>query len=137
MFFFFLLMIRRPPRSTRTDTLFPYTTLFRSHFLPPVGQHEGKAAIYVAARREPLVEADIIGLVRLDLAPCPGLAGLAGQNRLDSSIIGKLSSDDEAGALAAQAHRNRPGGGLDQVVRFADTPAVSPHRAHAPLAPRL
>src|SRR3546814_18837238 len=27
---FFLLMIRRPPRSTRTDTPFPYTTLFRS-----------------------------------------------------------------------------------------------------------
>src|SRR3546814_10631958 len=27
---FFVLMIRRPPRSTRTDTLFPYTTLFRS-----------------------------------------------------------------------------------------------------------
>src|SRR3546814_4591152 len=26
-------MIRRPPRSTRTDTLFPYTTLFRSHAL--------------------------------------------------------------------------------------------------------
>src|SRR3546814_14055486 len=30
MKFFFFLMIRRPPRSTRTDTLFPYTTLFRS-----------------------------------------------------------------------------------------------------------
>src|SRR3546814_12023635 len=28
--FFFFVMIRRPPRSTRTDTLFPYTTLFRS-----------------------------------------------------------------------------------------------------------
>src|SRR3546814_20280602 len=28
--FFFFLMIRRPPRSTRTYTLFPYTTLFRS-----------------------------------------------------------------------------------------------------------
>src|SRR3546814_11629638 len=28
--FFFFLIIRRPPRSTRTDTLFPYTTLFRS-----------------------------------------------------------------------------------------------------------
>src|SRR3546814_20044751 len=27
---FFFLMILRPPRSTRTDTLFPYTTLFRS-----------------------------------------------------------------------------------------------------------
>src|SRR3546814_1061317 len=28
--FFLFLLIRRPPRSTRTDTLFPYTTLFRS-----------------------------------------------------------------------------------------------------------
>src|SRR3546814_13096130 len=28
--YFFFLMIRQPPRSTRTDTLFPYTTLFRS-----------------------------------------------------------------------------------------------------------
>src|SRR3546814_2427116 len=31
---FFFLMIRRPPRSTRTDTLFPYTTLFRSRHGP-------------------------------------------------------------------------------------------------------
>src|SRR3546814_11713350 len=30
---FFFLMILRPPRSTLTDTLFPYTTLFRSHDL--------------------------------------------------------------------------------------------------------
>src|SRR3546814_11661559 len=29
--YIFFLMIRRPPRSTLTDTLFPYTTLFRSH----------------------------------------------------------------------------------------------------------
>src|SRR3546814_5800696 len=31
---FFCLMIRRPPRSTRTDTLFPYTTRFRSAAYP-------------------------------------------------------------------------------------------------------
>src|SRR3546814_7717732 len=31
----FVLMIRRPPRSTRTDTLFPYTTLFRSSCAAP------------------------------------------------------------------------------------------------------
>src|SRR3546814_1009761 len=37
-------MIRRPPRSTRTDTLFPYTTLFRSH-------------ISVQKERTPLTEA--------------------------------------------------------------------------------
>src|SRR3546814_4145198 len=31
LWLFFCLIIRRPPRSTRTDTLFPYTTLFRFH----------------------------------------------------------------------------------------------------------
>src|SRR3546814_11200311 len=35
--FFVCLMIRRPPRSTRTDTLFPYTTLFRSYRAGPLG----------------------------------------------------------------------------------------------------
>src|SRR3546814_9256858 len=39
-------MIRRPPRSTRTDTLFPYTTLFRSVAGPaaPVAWDSGAAA---------------------------------------------------------------------------------------------
>src|SRR3546814_13822324 len=36
---FFFLMIRRPPRSTRTDTLFPYTTLFRSYSAGYVESH--------------------------------------------------------------------------------------------------
>src|SRR3546814_13774090 len=40
MYLFFFLMIRRPPRSTRTDTLFPYTTLFRSQL---VGLHHAGA----------------------------------------------------------------------------------------------
>src|SRR3546814_14710730 len=39
-FIIFFLMIRRPPRSTRTDTLFPYTTLFRS-FLTVCRAHAG------------------------------------------------------------------------------------------------
>src|SRR3546814_3455687 len=39
---FFFLMIRRPPRSTRTDTLFPYTTLFRSR-ADPLRQRLGVA----------------------------------------------------------------------------------------------
>src|SRR3546814_15454677 len=44
-------MIRRPPRSTRTDTLFPYTTLFRSHAAqlrhlePSTGIHRQAEAI--------------------------------------------------------------------------------------------
>src|SRR3546814_15562803 len=40
----FFLMIRRPPRSTRTDTLFPYTTLFRSRLGRPVAAARGGAA---------------------------------------------------------------------------------------------
>src|SRR3546814_11718557 len=49
-------MIRRPPRSTRTDTLFPDTTLFRSRAAANgdqgrvVGFHDGDAQISVAAR---------------------------------------------------------------------------------------
>src|SRR3546814_4878334 len=39
----FFLMIRRPPRSTRTDTLFPYTTLFRS---PDSHHHLGVASAF-------------------------------------------------------------------------------------------
>src|SRR3546814_2400963 len=39
-FHFFFLMIRRPPRSTRTDTLFPYTTLFRSHAVEGFRDHD-------------------------------------------------------------------------------------------------
>src|SRR3546814_15657685 len=35
-------MIRRPPRSTRTDTLFPYTTLFRSFVIDAVTMHRRK-----------------------------------------------------------------------------------------------
>src|SRR3546814_2302072 len=44
--FFFFLMIRRPPRSTRTDTPFPYTTLFRS--VVPLDHLQG-----IVPRREP------------------------------------------------------------------------------------
>src|SRR3546814_8648727 len=51
---FFFLMIRRPPRSTRTDTLCPYTTLFRSLRLANVdiGQAALKAVILDKAGEE-------------------------------------------------------------------------------------
>src|SRR3546814_4464733 len=54
-------MIRRPPRSTRTDTLFPYTTLFRSlDLLPAFGTETVKLvddrAAAGAARREHEIE---------------------------------------------------------------------------------
>src|SRR3546814_12561402 len=45
-------MIRRPPRSTRTYTLFPYTTLFRSHLAPMIDALSG-AGIRVSLFIEP------------------------------------------------------------------------------------
>src|SRR3546814_6686603 len=46
-------MIRRPPRSTRTDTLFPYTTLFRSDELVEVGEAPSEPASGARQRADP------------------------------------------------------------------------------------
>src|SRR3546814_17793185 len=54
--FIFFLMIRRPPRSTRTDTLFPYTTLFRSRLSRCIPVNSAlsvtHSALYSPARSE-------------------------------------------------------------------------------------
>src|SRR3546814_1836421 len=44
-------MIRRPPRSTRTDTLFPYTTLFRSQLRRRQSARQARREIHAAAGR--------------------------------------------------------------------------------------
>src|SRR3546814_7537149 len=55
--FLFFLMIRRPPRSTRTDTLFPYTTLFRSQpdrpGRQPAGDPGGDRGVHPSGPRPP------------------------------------------------------------------------------------
>src|SRR3546814_7557156 len=59
-------MIRRPPRSTRTDTLFPYTTLFRSKF----GDLADVQAVELHRQRlglQAVAVADVAGLVVLVL----------------------------------------------------------------------
>src|SRR3546814_1060997 len=66
-------MIRRPPRSTRTDTLFPYTTLFRS----PVALHADDRRFHAHCGRAPVddqlelvaeIAGDMSGACRADLA---------------------------------------------------------------------
>src|SRR3546814_8507274 len=70
MIVFFFLKIQRPPRSTRTDTLFPYTTLFRSAFA---------AFIALAApTRQP----------RLDIDAAPAEPGLGEQRREAARHLG-------------------------------------------------
>src|SRR3546814_13401990 len=63
-------MIRRPPRSTRTDTLFPYTPLFRSRFgmradLARQGQQRQRHLEVEAVRRNILGQAGAPGLLAL------------------------------------------------------------------------
>src|SRR3546814_1405218 len=54
-------MIRRPPRATRTDTLFPYTTLFRSRAFRPV---DGEEAAHFG--KDPLERAGLVAACRFD-----------------------------------------------------------------------
>src|SRR3546814_13503901 len=82
LFLFFFLMIRRPPRSTRTDTLFPYTTLFRSASLRDargsqprssgnVRQKRGQGAdrrCAVSADRSQCSDQDLAAFTRANLA---------------------------------------------------------------------
>src|SRR3546814_15171622 len=71
-------MIRRPPRSTRTDTLFPYTTLFRSFAQPEVLQVHPLLLSLRGSGRRPLHVVDAFAC-RLDFT-LPDAVGL-GQYR--------------------------------------------------------
>src|SRR3546814_9182048 len=58
-------MIRRPPRSTRTDTLFPYTTLFRSGLkigLIGEAREHGRQRHRVITRALQILDAKLVGL---------------------------------------------------------------------------
>src|SRR3546814_18115672 len=68
-FFVFFWTIRRPPRSTRTDTLCPYTTLFRSRHAPRPA-HRGGALLravseFAGGARNPVAHATLVSLARL------------------------------------------------------------------------
>src|SRR3546814_12380919 len=83
-------MIRRPPRSTRTDTLFPYTTLFRSSYAqhadygliltrsnPDVPKHKGLTCFFIDMRS-----------AGIDVRPIRQLAGIA-EYRSEERRVGK------------------------------------------------
>src|SRR3546814_10311904 len=59
-------MIRRPPRSTRTDTLFPYTTLFRSYQIAGLDDHAVQADGYIDLSRSILVRATVRDAAGID-----------------------------------------------------------------------
>src|SRR3546814_572887 len=109
-------MIRRPPRSTRTDTLFPYTTLFRS-------ANSDGAHLHFVGR----FEADAAGRVIADV----GLRALPA----DHALCGGSGTDNRV-AISSDRYREQPlvvqgpGAGaavtaaalLDDVLRIAQLP---------------
>src|SRR3546814_17674843 len=110
----FLLMIRRPPRSTRTDTLFPYTTLFRS---PRAAEMPGLALMIGMMRRlgridghpanriDHLIRAGAMGLlVRGGRAAAMMMAGMRRGFRLGHS---RRSEERRVGKECVSACRSR------------------------------
>src|SRR3546814_5163648 len=92
--FVFFLMIRRPPRSTRTDTLFPYTTLFRAVFAAVLEHqlHRGGGRHRAAFRERPAQREQIaarsldVDIDRVELLDRRQRLGLArGDERADRS----------------------------------------------------
>src|SRR3546814_15360260 len=115
-------MIRRPPRSTLTDTLFPYTTLFRSDLqidsAVVIGTSLGARLAMLMALRNPGLFA---GAVLNDLGPETPAEALAG---IRSSLAERQKCwPDRAAAIASIAHSNAatyPNFSSEDWPRFVD-----------------
>src|SRR3546814_5944563 len=118
-FCFFFLMIRRPPRSTRTDTLFPYTTLFRS-----VGDDGADVAATDDAQRLAgqlhAHEARLLPLAGLRRAVRGGDLARQREHQRD----GVLGGGDGVAVGRVHHHDAAPGGGGNVDVVYADAGAA-------------
>src|SRR3546814_11560503 len=87
---FFFLMIRRPPRSTRTDTLFPYTTLFRSSVKMPM-------LVMMAEHMRPLIAQEELCRLGFGLVVYPlslMFSSIRTQKRVAGSLVKNGSTAD-------------------------------------------
>src|SRR3546814_11251890 len=98
-------MIRRPPRSTRTDTLFPYTTLFRS-IAQPAGDPE-----IVAEMRGHFTEAGDLRLVGLAVEALIIFVGQPCQPaRVEKFLCGAIGEIDRAPLVVVKEARDPENG---------------------------
>src|SRR3546814_1312500 len=120
VFLCFCLMIRRPPRSTRTDTLFPYTTLFRSTLLGE-GCAPGKllASEFDALRS--------CGLSRQKQGYARSLAELVMTGALD---LHALPADDEAAINALVSVKGIGRWSAEIYLLFADRKSTRLNSSH-------
>src|SRR3546814_1026041 len=87
-------MIRRPPRSTRTDTLFPYTTLFRSPAPRPSGKPSFASETFFA----------LTGRVLLSLEEGAGMENKLAHARSVAEIAAEFRTDPERGLSRSEEH---------------------------------
>src|SRR3546814_13774065 len=116
---FFFLMIRRPPRSTRTDTLFPYTTLFRSLWRRPSSDSErpSKALMLRLRRRRQLRAAACLpstcrgsGFVSRQRTRTAWRGDAKQGSYVDSALFRASSSSERTGLVViCRAHLLPPG----------------------------
>src|SRR3546814_5967408 len=113
----FFLMIRRPPRSTRTDTLFPYTTLFRSWLVG--GRRRGDARTGRRGHRD--VHAEQAAVSKL---------GMQGDRDLQqrAQALYRRQSEAEAGTFAGPGRAVR----LVELLEHAHPMLVRDARSRVP-----
>src|SRR3546814_10542712 len=85
-------MLRRPPRSTRTYTLFPYTTLFRS--VQRVVGDGGDRTQIGEAGKQLVAETDMRTVQGPRLAAVETLAGVSGVEQIEVADLRALAADD-------------------------------------------
>src|SRR3546814_2576071 len=97
-------MIRRPPRSTRTDTLFPYTTLFRSQagnrmedIMAQMGEGSGQLSLPL------IIKADVQGSVQALRESLTGLSNDQIRINVIGSGVGGITESDAQLAATSKA----------------------------------
>src|SRR3546814_17919853 len=124
-------MIRRPPRSTRTDTLFPYTTLFRSKNTTKLGYKDQRELDQLPARIDaPAAEAAALEQKLAD--PAPYNKDTAGFAQLTAALAAKPTTLPAAEEPRPELERAREalGKGLNgEHTSSTRTPATPPPTA--------
>src|SRR3546814_18266458 len=118
---FLFLMIRRPPRSTRTDTLFPYTTLFRSF-----GMFDTSPQLDCAGRILKLDRPRVMGIV--NVTPDSFSDGGEHASLEDAVAHGLKLAEEGADILDIGGESTRPGAAvvpLDEELRRVG-PGITP-----------
>src|SRR3546814_13232408 len=111
--FFFFFIIRRPPRATRTDTLFPYATLFRSWLI-----NSAEKAGYVLVVSDQLPMCHITGGGDTDLQPIVEAVIASPEFARHWEAGGDLSKGD----MASTRFRNREEPSLSIIISRAKSP---------------